>query len=136
MRDIPTWFKCIKRQSKNKTLRTSPFVKANDCDYSYESLYLGAKGTAKFHSQNLFLQMSYSVRDGILINIKNNKPYKVLFDYIDGRYLINDYNDEEYKSLVESLVVLNEKTEKQDYVQFYDELEKIVYDFAMRVYRL
>ena len=130
-----TWFKCIKRSKPSKSIRTSPFIGLKCCDYLYSGVYLGARGTVKLYPEDIVLQMSYSEKDGILVNIKRRNPYRILFDYVDGAYYINDENVQGYHHLVESLSVLK-KFNNGRYSDTYFQLESILFEFVIQHYAM
>ena len=80
--------------------------------------------------------MSYSVRDGILVNIKKNRPYQVLFDYVDGAYYINDDSHREYDRLVELLSALKNQTKDHHHMVVYKNLEAILFKFLANYYNM
>ena len=122
------WCKCIKKIHPDKKIRKSLFINIENSDYSYSEVYLGAKGILNIYSQDLVLVMSYSVRDGILVNIKKKHPYRVLFDYVDGAYYINDDSNKTYDHLVELLSVLKKQVVNH-YMDIYEKLESIMFEF-------
>lgn len=134
MKDMRIWCKCIKRIQPARRIHDSPFFNLDNSDYSYSEVYLGAKGIVNIYPQDLVLLMSYSVRDGILINIKKNHPYQVLFDYVDGAYYINDDSNRGYAHLVELLSALKNRTRNHQYTEIYENLEAIVFKFVANYY--
>lgn len=125
------WCKCINRNQSDKRPHNSTFMNLNNSDYSYTHEYLGAKGIVNIHPQDLALHMSYSVRDGICVKLKRNRPYRVLFDYVDGTYYINDDSDRGYFHLVEQLSALKEQTKTCHYETVYQNLEEIMFGFVV-----
>ena len=124
------WFKCIKRERQRKVTYDSPFVNLDNSDYSCSELYLGVKSVVNIYHTNMVLLMSYSERDGILIKIKQNCPYQVLFDYVDGAYFINDDSSRRYDQLVESLSTLKNQTSHHHNMEIFEKLETIMFEFA------
>ena len=88
------------------------------------------------YPQDLVLSMSYSVRDGILVNIKKNRPYQVLFDYVDGAYYINDDSRGGYDHLVECLSALKNQIKSHHYMVVYENLEAIMFRFVANYYNM
>ena len=131
------WSLCTKMFQKHKKMRESLFAKSDgfQCEYSYSEVYLGAKSKVTLAEEGIEVSMSYSVRDGILVKIKRNKPYSVLFDYIDGAYLINDEKDRGYVWLVESLNALKNGSDKCHSLKTHDNVEKIVYRFLVESFK-
>lgn len=127
------WYRCTKMFQRNKMPRESLFTTANDfqCEYTYAEVYLGAKAKAILTETKTEVVMSYSVRDGILVNIKRSEPYRVLFDYVDGTYLVNDDEGREYDQLVESLLCLKDEAGKHHHSVVYEKLEAILYKFLV-----
>jgi|GEM_PF-1650484 len=124
------WCKGMARNRLNKENPDSPFAALDHSDYSYTPEYLGAKGIVNIHPQALALHMSYSVRDGICVKLKRNRPYRVLFDYVDGAYYTNDDSDRGYAHLVEQLSALKEQTKGRHYETVYQNLEEIMFEFV------
>jgi hypothetical protein len=116
---------------KSKMRRESVFVTAGDlqCEYSYAEVYLGAKAKITFAKSKTTVDMSYSVRDGILVKIKRSEPYRVLFDYIDGTYIVNDDGNREYDQLVNALQCMKEEAGKYQHLSVYEKLETVMYKF-------
>ena len=129
-------FQCIKRIQRDKQNHKSPFIDLNNSDYSYSEIYLGAQSVVNINSHDLVLQMSYSVKDGILINIKKKRPHRLLFDYVDGAYYINDDSNREYDHLVELLSVLKKQRRNSNYTVIYEKLEAIMFDFVTNCFDL
>ena len=128
------WCKCIKRNQPSKGNLNSPFINLENSDYLYSELYLGAKGIVNIYPQNLVLLLSYSVRDGIIINIKKIRPYQILFDYIDGAYYINDDSNRGYAHLVERLSDLSKQATKYHHLEIFRKLEQIMFGFVTNNY--
>ena len=93
--------------------------------YREKKIYLGYSG--ELRSGSLEIQFSSSVRDGILVNIKTVSKWKILFDYCDGNYLIND-DKAKYADLLAKLNQLRESKDKLDDREIYNRLQKIVID--------
>ena len=130
------WCKCINRIQPDKRIHNSPFINLDNSSYSYSQVYLGAKGIVNIYPQDLVLSMSYSVRDGILVNIKKNRPYQVLFDYVDGAYYINDDSRGGYDHLVERLSALKNQIKSHHYMVVYENLEAIMFRFVANYYNM
>lgn len=130
------WFQCIKRAQRDKYTHNSPFINLNDSDYSYSEVYLGAQSIVNIYPKDLVLRMSYSVKDGILINIKKNGLHRILFDYVDGAYYINDDSSRGYDHLVELLITLKKQSKEHHYMDIYENLEAIMFKFITNHYNL
>ena len=130
------WCKCINRIQPDKRIHNSPFSNLDNSSYSYSQVYLGVKGIVNIYSQDLVLSMSYSVRDGILVNIKKNRPYKVLFDYVDGSCYINDDSHKGYDHLVELLSTLKNQIKNRHHTSVYENLEVIMFNFIANYYNI
>lgn len=130
------WYKCINRIQPDKRIHNSPFINLDNSDYSYSQVYLGAKGIVNIYPQDLVLSMSYSVRDGILVNIKRKRPYQVLFDYVDGAYYINDDSQRGYDHLVELLSALKNQIKSHHHTVVYENLEAIMFNFIANYYNM
>ena len=128
------WCGCTKRTQSSRRIDKSPFANQDGCDYSYSEEYLGAKAIVNIYSQNIVLTMSYSLRDGILVNIKKNCPYRVVFDYVDGSYYVNDNRDGGYGHLAELLLTLGNQTSGNHHMKIYKKLEELMFEFVMKFY--
>jgi len=128
------WCKCINRIQPKKRIHNSPFSNLDNSNYSYSQVYLGAKGIVHIYPQNLVLSMSYSAKDGIFVNIKKNRPYHVLFDYVDGAYYINDDRYEEYEHLAKLLFTLKNEISSHHHTEVYENLEATMFDFITNHY--
>lgn len=135
LKDIRTWFECIKRIRPNIRNYKSPFLNLANAEYSCSEVYLGAKGIINIYPEGLVLSMSFSVRDGILINIKKNHPYQVLFDYVDGAYYINDDSIVDYIRLVELLSKLKAQTKNLHHAEIFEKLEALMFDYVTKTRR-
>lgn len=98
---------------------------ANIVGYSTENVYLGRKGKVITNNGMQEISIYYSERDGIGWKLKNYKPYKILFDYNDGAYYINDTSAEKYTELILKLNLLKRTACKQHYNKAYAQLEEI-----------
>lgn len=130
---MASWFKCFKPFVGKNKARTSPFLDLDKSkyQYSYSEEYLGAEGKVTCLEKSTEIHMSFSVRDGILVKIKRIQPYHVLFDYVDGAYYTNNETTAEYKQLVNAFSMLKEKSKNYDYLEIYEELEQIIYNFIV-----
>ena len=106
-----------------------------ECEYAYMEEYLGVKAKVILAEGEYEISSSYSVRDGVLVNIKRNKPYKILYDYIDGVSLVLDEKDRGYAELTEKLNLLKEESGKYFHLDAYDRLEEEVYNFLVREFK-
>ena len=122
------WCECIKRLHSKKVYE-SPFNSLENSVYSYSKVYLGARAVVSIFPKNIILQVSYSVRDGILITIKKADPYRILFDYVDGAYYTNDDSEREYNHLIERLSILNSQAKKLHYMIIFNKLETLLFEF-------
>ena len=127
------WCECIKWFRKPKRKGESPFTNLNSSNYiyTYSETYLGAKAKVFLCDSTTEFQFSFSVKDGILVKIKSNQPYRILFDYVNGSYYINDNDHTEYNRLVESLSAIKNDPSIHDYSEMYTKLEEIMYDFII-----
>lgn len=132
MRWIFKWFHAFKahlrcaRSAKLLDVETPPGFDS----YQVSPIYLGYKGELRVGS--LRLELSYSARDGIFVNIKSLAPWKVFFEYADGGCMIND-EAAQYSNLLASLNQLRESEKEWNALEVYKRLEEIVLrDFANR----
>ena len=132
MRWIFKWFHAFKahlRCAKSAKLLDVPTPPGFD-SYQVSPIYLGYKG--ELRAGSLRLELAFSARDGIFVNIKSLAPWKVFFEYADGIYMIND-KAERYSDLLASLNQLRESEKERNDLEVYKRLEKIVLtDFANR----
>lgn len=132
MRWIFKWFHAFKahlRCAKSAKLLDVPTPPGFD-SYQVSPIYLGYKGELRVGS--LRLELSYSARDGIFVNIKSLAPWKVFFEYADGGCMIND-EAAQYSNLLASLNQLRESEKEWNALEVYKRLEEIVLrDFANR----
>lgn len=132
MRWIFKWFHAFKAH-----LRCAKSAKLLDVEtppgfdsYQVSPIYLGYKG--ELRAGSLRLELSYSARDGIFVNIKSLAPWKVFFEYADGGCMIND-EAAQYSNLLASLNHLRESEKEWNALEVYKRLEEIVLtDFANR----
>lgn len=132
MRWIFKWFHAFKahlRCAKSAKLLDVPTPPGFD-SYQVSPIYLGYKGELRVGS--LRLELSYSARDGIFVNIKSLAPWKVFFEYADGGCMIND-EAAQYSNLLASPNQLRESEKEWNALEVYKRLEEIVLrDFANR----
>lgn len=70
----------LKLIEKNKKRSyNSPFANSDCFTYDCSPVYLGAEGKTVTIDGRFEFRMSFSAMDGILVKIKQNRPYKVLF---------------------------------------------------------
>ncbi len=132
MRWIFQWFHAVKaylrcaKSAKPLDVETPPGFDS----YQVIPIYLGYKG--ELRTGNLRLELSYSARDGIFVNIKSLAPWKVFFEYADGSCVIND-ESAQYSDLLASLNQLRKSEKEWSDLEVYKRLEEIVLtDFANR----
>lgn len=132
MRWIFKWFHAFKahlrcaKSAKLLDVATPPGFDS----YQVSPIYLGYKG--ELRAGSLRLELAFSARDGIFVNIKSLAPWKVFFEYADGSCMIND-ESAQYSNLLASLNQLRESEKEWNALEVYKRLEKIVLtDFANR----
>jgi hypothetical protein len=130
-RDMKIWSPCTKMFGRQTSKRESMFTNMGgfQCQYSYSQMYLGAKSKVIFAENQTEVLMSYSIKDGVLVKIKRNKPYRVLFEYIDGSYVVNDEIERGYAQLVETLNSIKNESSNNHHLKVYDSVEEIMYRF-------
>ncbi len=107
MRWIFKWFHAFKahlRCAKSAKLLDVAIPPGFD-SYQVSPIYLGYKG--ELRAGSLRLELAFSARDGIFVNIKSLAPWKVFFEYADGSCMIND-EAAQYSNLLASLNQLRE----------------------------
>lgn len=119
------WLKCTKRH-KNRD-RNSPFNDPQFFRYFYSQVYLGSEGRAVTVDGNLEVLMSFSAKDGILVKLKQNRPYRILFDYVDGAYYVNSNFESQFGKLIQNLSLLQKA--RDDIENTYYHVEQVVADF-------
>ena len=132
LRVIKTWFGCIDSSAQNDNvapLTIDQLATLGIDQYREKKIYLGYSG--ELDSGSLEIQFSYSVRDGILVNIKTELKWKILFDYCDGSYLVND-DKAKYEDLLVKLNRLREVKEELDDRAVYKQLQRIVIEHLIK----
>lgn len=125
------WYNCIKWLKKINKKWESPFqnIDSPNYTYTYSKIYLGSKAKVCLCDRKIEINFSFSVRDGILIKIKCNQPYRVLFHYVDGSYYINDGSNINYKRLIELLSAIRNDALIHPQQEIYRKLEETMFDF-------
>lgn len=133
LKDMKIWFNCFDflNRKKKKTLLLCGLPQSK-YQYSYSEMYLGAKGKVRCLEKGVEFSISFSVRDGMLAKIKVIQPYRVLFDYVDGAYFINDEIVSKYEWLIDEFSKLR-KEKNLNYPKIYEKMEEIVYICESRV---
>ena len=120
---------CIKKKIQRKTEQSIMLSKSREriCNFDYyeEDIYLGKNGVLISTNANYKLSFSYSVRDGVFFQFKRHNPYKIIFDFNDGAYILNDNSEYDYSKLLSLLNLL--KSNKQEYEdnKIYSELKEV-----------
>lgn len=92
--------------------------------YQVKETYLGFEGILDEIRGKLQIILSYTVRDGIFVNMKRTEPWQVLFEYSDGAYFTNCTN--EFAHMIQSLENLRQRNCQEDNCDTYAQLEMIV----------
>lgn len=103
--------------------------------YTCEKVYLGKKGRLVFPDGNNIAEWFYTERDGIFTQIKCKKPYKILFEYSEGNYFINDDRESVFNSLTElkdNLERLRNELKANKHVNAYSRVESIISQTIVR----
>ena len=95
--------------------------------YCYKNMGLDEFGSVEILNLKERITFEYSIRDGILIQIKRLDPWKILLDYANGSFYIYDDNKTKYKNLLENL-------DRASIVDNYDELEEIIFLYCVEAY--
>lgn len=119
MKHLLKWLRSI----KPRPTRIAPPVPSGFDAYEVTPISLGLEG--KLRAANLELRFSCSTRDGIFVQLKSTSPWRVLFEYADGGYLIND-DTRSYSEWLTALNQLRESAQKLDYTETDQQLEHIV----------
>lgn len=125
----------ISQLFKRKDRKTFPNTQDRCFHYSYITSYttddrdLCKTGKVLIGDGQYELTFYSSARDGVGVKLKCNQPYRILFDYNDGQYLLNDVRDYDYTDLLCKLNALNESA--HDYRKAYSGLETITDSFVI-----
>lgn len=95
--------------------------------YCYKNMGLDEFGSVEILNLKERITFEYSIRDGILIQIKSLDPWKILLDYANGSFYIYDDNKTKYKNLLENL-------DRASIVDNYDELEEMIFLYCVEAY--
>lgn len=95
--------------------------------YCYKNMGMDEFGSVEILSLKERITFEYSIRDGILIQIKRLDPWKILMDYANGSFYIYDDNKTKYKNLLENL-------DRASIVDNYDELEEMIFLYCVEAY--
>lgn len=126
LRAIKAWFGCIDSSAQGNGIApfTADQLAALGIDeYHVKEISLGYSG--ELHAGSLEICFSYSVRDGVFVNIKTVSKWRILFEFCDGNSLIND-DREKYTNLLAKLKRLREIQGELDYREAYEQLQQIV----------
>lgn len=125
------WLNCFNfPNSKKRKMLPLCGLPQSKYQYSYSEMYLGAEGKVRCLEKGVEFFISFSVRDGMQAKIKMTQPYKVLFDYTDGSYFINDEIASKYEWLIDEFSKLR-KEKNLNYSEIYEKMEEIVYMFII-----
>lgn len=94
--------------------------------YQVKKTHLGFEGTLDSVDGNIRIILSYTVRDGIFVNIKTLNPWQVLFEYTDGAYFSTTLDSNEFDGIIEALKDLQTLTHRSNCHEVYLQMEKIV----------
>ena len=95
--------------------------------YCYKNMGLDEFGSVEILNLKERITFEYSIRDGILIQIKRLDPWEILLDYANGSVYIYDDDKLKYKNLLENL-------DRASIVNSYDELEKMIFLYCVKAY--
>lgn len=116
---IQTWFGCTDNNAQHAFMKLG-------FNYHLKETHLGFEGNLDAVNANIKIVLSYTVRDGIFVNIKVLNPWKVLFEYVDGAYFVNDQNAERFDKIIKSLKDLQTQNDQGNYRRIYAQMETIV----------
>lgn len=97
--------------------------------YQVKEIHLGFEGNLEEIRGNLQIVLSYTVRDGIFLNIKRTKPWQVLFEYSDGAHFTNCTSADEFAQMIRSLESLRQRNHQDHDCDIYAQLERIVLEY-------
>ena len=103
--------------------------------YSCEEVYLGKKGKLISQDGNDVVEWFYTERDGIYSKIKRKDPWKILFEYTNGSFFINENREDVCKELSElknRLDDLKNKSTNEQCEDTYLELERTIFPTIIR----
>lgn len=122
LKTIQIWFGCTNRANRDAQLA----FKKTGFAYQIKETNLGFEGSLDEIGGNIKIVLSYTVRDGMFVNIKVLNPWKIIFEYSDGAYFVNDPNVKRYDKLIKALKNLQASKDKGNYCRIYAQLELIV----------
>lgn len=125
------WRACNKPLKQRESEEASVFQPLVDQGFVYncEEVYLGKEGMLISPNGNIIINWSYTERDGIFIQIKRTKPYKIMFEYADGNYLLNDDRENLRQSMTElkdDLERLRDEIKSNRRINPYDRMKGII----------
>lgn len=107
---IKTWFECtnlFRRRIPNEISAFQEELTNRGYSYSCKEVYLGKKGLLISPDGNIIIKWFFTERDGIYLQVKCKQPYRILFEYFDGSYFINDDREEIHIIMSESKLELD-----------------------------
>lgn len=130
---MKAWCKFIKHIKKQDAKGEYLFenLRSKNCNYNCSDIYLGVAGEVFLCNMKTEIDFSFSVKEGTLVKIKQNQPYKILFDYVDGAFYVNDDRNINYNKLSEDLSALKNDTHISEYETIYTKPEEIIYNFIV-----
>ena len=97
--------------------------------YTCEEVYLGKKGALTSPNGNWIVQWFYTERDGMFIQIKQKRPYKIMFEYSDGNCFLNDDRESIRQNMTEmkdNLERLRDEMESNSHINPYNRKEGVI----------
>ena len=88
-----------------------------------KAIHCGFEGEWSAH--NIEIHLSYSIRDGVNVNIKRLAPWRVLLEYSDGSAVINNEKPK-YAQMLAELNALRENAPHLSEREAFQRLEEIV----------
>lgn len=127
LKTITTWFGCTD-DAKGNTKYT--FAKLG-FHYQVKKAHLGFEGTLDSVDKNTRIVLSYTVHDGIFVNIKTLNPWQVLFEYADGGYFSTVSHSNELDRIIEALKNLQSQNYQLSYHEIYSQIERIILTYIL-----
>ena len=118
----------FKRRESEETGVLHPLVDQGFV-YTCKEVYLGKEGTLLSPDGNIIIKWFYTERDGMFVQINRRKPYKIMFEYADGNYFINDDREDIRQSMTalkDDLERLREEMKSHRRIDPYGRMESIV----------
>ena len=125
------WCACTKLSKRRASEERGAFQSLVNQGFVYtcEEVYLGKKGVLISPNGNIIVKWFYTERDGMFIQIKRKRPYKIMFEYSDGNYFLNDDREiirQNITELKNNLERLRDEMESNSHINPYNRMEGVI----------